>query len=176
MLINSQEDLLSLRGSPQYGEALLRILGSARTWINRAPVGSPAQWELVSVLSTLQAMGFQSVDDLLAECAAAGVAAPPAPPAPNPPPPEPINQTVAAECQRRIYAVASQNCQMNMTAYVASGQASDAEKATFTAALGWVQAMRGAFASLAAAQDATFADDAHWPPCPASVVALAARF
>lgn len=176
MIINSQEDLLSLRGSPQYGEALLRILGSARTWINRAPIGSPAQWELVSVLSTLRAMGFQSVDDLLAECAAAGVAAPPAPPAPNPPPPEPINQTVAAECQRRIYAVASQNCQMNMTAWIASGRASDADKAAFNSALQWVQSMRAAYASLVAARDVTFADDAHWPACPPEAQALAARF
>lgn len=83
---------------------------------------------------------------------------------------------VASECRRRIYAVASQNCQMNMTAWVASGQASDADKAAFAGALGWVQAMRGAFASLAAAQDATFTDDAHWPAVPDGVAALAARF
>ena len=94
-----------------------------------------------------------------------------------PAPVPPFDPTaVSAECQRRIYAVASQNCQMNMTAYVASGRASDADKAAFTAALEWVQAMREAFASLAAAHDATFADDAHWPACPVVVVALAARF
>jgi len=30
-------------------------------------------------------------------------------------------EQIAAECQRRIYAVASRNCQMNMTAWIASG-------------------------------------------------------
>ena len=96
-------------------------------------------------------------------------------PAPIPAPPFDVG-AVASECQRRIYAVASQNCQMNMTAYVASGQASDADKATFAAALGWVQAMRAAFASLVAAHDETFADDAHWPALPDGVAALAAKF
>lgn len=96
-------------------------------------------------------------------------------PAPMPTPAFDVG-AVASECQRRIYAVASQNCQMNMTAWVASGQASDADKAAFAGALGWVQAMRGAFASLAAAQDATFTGDAHWPAVPDGVAALAARF
>jgi len=83
---------------------------------------------------------------------------------------------VAAECQRRIYAVASQNCQMNMTAWIASGQADDNEKAAFNAALGWVQAMRTACAGLIAAGDPAFADERSWPRCPAVVAALAARF
>lgn len=83
---------------------------------------------------------------------------------------------VAIECQRRIYAVASQNCQMNMTAWIASGQADDKDKAAFDAALGWVQAMRAACAGLIAASEAAFADDRSWPVCPATATALAARF
>lgn len=83
---------------------------------------------------------------------------------------------IAGECQRRIYAVASQNCQMNMTAWIASGQADDADKAAFNAALGWVRAMRAACARLLAAGESAFADDRCWPACPATVSTLAARF
>ena len=83
---------------------------------------------------------------------------------------------IAAECQRRIYAVASQNCQMNITAWIASGQASASDKAAFAAALGWVQAMRAACATMTAAEDPAFMDEAAWPTCPPQAAALAARF
>ena len=96
-------------------------------------------------------------------------------PAPAPAPPFDPG-AVAAECQRRIYAVASQNCQMNMTAWVASRQADDADLAAFDAALGWVQAMRSACARLVASREEDFGEDAHWPACPTVVAALAARF
>lgn len=97
--------------------------------------------------------------------------------APDPVPPEPFDaDAVARECQRRIYAVASQNCQMNMTAWIASGRASDADRAAFDAALAWVQAMRAAHAQLVAAKDAGYAQDAWWPVCPADAAAIAARF
>ena len=87
-----------------------------------------------------------------------------------------IAPRVAAECQRRIYAIASQNCQMNMTAWIASGKASAADRLAFDAALGWVQSMRAACAALIAGGDPSFADDARWPTCPAAAAALAARF
>lgn len=87
-----------------------------------------------------------------------------------------IAPRIAAECQRRIYAVASQNCQMNMTAWIASGQASVSDKAAFGAALGWVQAMRAACATPIAAGDQSFAGDAPWPCCPLQAATLAARF
>ena len=83
---------------------------------------------------------------------------------------------VAAECERRIYAVASLNCQMNMTAWVASRQADDVDRAAFDAALGWVQAMRAACARLVASSADDFGQDALWPACPADVAAFAARF
>ncbi len=83
---------------------------------------------------------------------------------------------IAGECQRRIYAVASQTCQMNMTAWIASGQADEGERAAFNAALAWVQAMRAACADLIAAGEAAFADDRSWPTCPTAAVTLAARF
>ena len=81
---------------------------------------------------------------------------------------------IADECQRRIYAVASQNCQMNMTAWIASGQAGADDKAAFDAALAWVQAMRAACARFVAAGGPDSGGD--WPECPPQAAALAARF
>jgi hypothetical protein len=91
MILNTPADLAALKGTPDYAAALQLLLGSTQTWVNQAAAGAPPDWQLVSALSTIQAMGFMSVDALLAECAAVGVAAPPAPPAPAaPPPPGPI--------------------------------------------------------------------------------------
>lgn len=97
--------------------------------------------------------------------AIAAYAAPPFNPAP-----------VKSECQRRIFAVASQNTQMNMMAYVASGLAPTADKNAFKHSLEWVSAMRAASAGLIDDEDVTFADDAHWPACPVDVIELASRF
>lgn len=83
---------------------------------------------------------------------------------------------IKAECQRRIYAVSSQNGQINMTAWVASGQANDADKLAFINALAWVQSMRNACASLIADENAEYFADVHWPDCPGDVVTLASRF
>jgi hypothetical protein len=97
--------------------------------------------------------------------------------APPPPPlPTPTTGMIKAECQHRIYAVASPDCQMNMTAYVASGTATDADKTAFNSSLGWVMAMRAAYATLAGALDPTFARNDHWPACPSDAAALAAKF
>ena len=85
-IINSRSDLDALQGTDAYGEALLVILGSATTWVNTAPEGGAPAWQLVTVLSTIQRMGFLTLEDLLQECAAAGIAAPPPPPQPAPPP------------------------------------------------------------------------------------------
>jgi hypothetical protein len=88
-ILNTPADLAALKGTPDYATALQILLGSTQTWINQAAAGAAPDWQLVSVLSTIQAMGFMTVDDLLAECAAAGVVAPPAPAQPAPPPPAP---------------------------------------------------------------------------------------
>lgn len=83
---------------------------------------------------------------------------------------------VKSECQRRIYAIASQNAQVNMTAYVASGLAPNADKTAFAHSLEWVSAMRAASAGLIDDEDVTFGSDSHWPACPSDVVELASRF
>lgn len=40
----------------------------------------------------------------------------------------------------------------------------------------WIGAMQEACRALIGLQDATFADDGHWPAVPAGVAALASRF
>lgn len=97
----------------------------------------------------------------------------------DPPRPSPAvfdADAVSAECKRRIFAIASTNAQVNMAAARAAGILSSEDEAAFLVGLQWIAAMRAACAGLIAAQDATFAADAHWPPCPAEVVALAAKF
>ena len=91
--------------------------------------------------------------------------------------PPPLDaDAVGAECRRRIYAVASQNAQMNMTAYIASGTANDADKSAFSRFLAWVQDMRAAYAAIIEKQVRGFEHDDRWPQCPPDVVALASRF
>lgn len=92
---------------------------------------------------------------------------------------------ISAECRRRIYAVASQEAQMNMAAalgVISSKTASartDDEKAILAgaeAAIGWVAAMRAAVATLAADADADFTADAAWPDVPPEALAMIQHF
>lgn len=83
---------------------------------------------------------------------------------------------IKAECGRRIVAVASKNAQMNMTAAAASGRLGGGDASTFASALEWVDAMRARCAELIVAQDTNFAVDAKWPPVPAGVADLVARY
>lgn len=87
-----------------------------------------------------------------------------------------LSPAIKAECGRRVFAVASQNCQMNLTAACAAGVLPDADKTTYAQALLWISQMRAKCAALIAAVDADFAADAKWPACPDAVRALAARF
>jgi len=81
----------------------------------------------------------------------------------------------AAECARRIVAVADATAQMNMASYQAAGLFSTAQTATYVSGLTWVAQMRGTWRGLAEA-DADLSADANWPACPADVIALAAQF
>ncbi len=96
-------------------------------------------------------------------------------PSPIPAPPFDAG-AVKAECGRRIYAVASDSAQKNMLANIAAGLMSEADKALFDAGVAWIGAMQEACRALIGLQDATFADDGHWPAVPAGVAALASRF
>jgi hypothetical protein len=94
----------------------------------------------------------------------------------TPVPHTPTSSEIKSECQRRIYAIASPDCQMNMTAYIAAGGATDADKTAFSTSLTWVMAMRAKCITFLDSLDPTFRQDSHWPVCPDSVIALAAKF
>lgn len=83
--------------------------------------------------------------------------------------------TAQQECRRRIFAVADETAQMNLTAARAAGLLTSAQQTTHTAGLGWVADMRAAWGPMADAGDDPF-DDANWPAIPAGVVELAALF
>ena len=92
---------------------------------------------------------------------------------------------VSVECRRRIYAAASAEAQMNISASVAvisckaASARTDDEKATLAGATSmneWVAAMRAACATLSQDSDADFTADAAWPEVPEDVVTLIARF
>lgn len=92
---------------------------------------------------------------------------------------------IKVECRRRIYAAASAETQMNMASMAAVigantlANRTEPEKAAlaaFEASLGWVQAMRGAVATLAAEPSADYQADAAWPACPPAVLALVSQF
>jgi len=86
-IINSRDDLDALRGTDAYPDALRAILGATTTWINDAAAGQPPQWRQVSVGETLAWLDL-TLEDLLQECAAAGIATtnPPSPAVSSPTP------------------------------------------------------------------------------------------
>lgn len=92
------------------------------------------------------------------------------------PPPVDLPAQIKMECERRIYAVADANTQMNMVAAAIAGLLDDDGRAALSKAVQWVGVMRAACVALIAAEDETFQDGAHWPPCPPDVVALAGSF
>ena len=83
-IVNTRQDLESLRGGPDYAAVLRALLGASSTWVNNGDQDSPV-WQQRSVLSQIETLGFSTMDELLQECAAAGVvptqADPPQPPA-----------------------------------------------------------------------------------------------
>lgn len=92
---------------------------------------------------------------------------------------------IAAECRRRIYAVASAETQMNMASAASlisaktASQRSEQEAGVLVgleAALGWVQAMRAKVAEMSADPDAEIYSDESWPDAPAEAVAVASQF
>lgn len=99
-IINSRDDLNALRGSDVYSDALRAILGATTTWVNEALEGEQPLWRQVSVGDTLAHLDL-TLDELLAECAAAGIT-PTNPPAPSsaavtPPTPEVISKRQFAQ-------------------------------------------------------------------------------
>jgi hypothetical protein len=94
-------------------------------------------------------------------------------------------ESARAECRRRIYAVASAETQLNMTSFVTAiglkpaSSRTEEEKAAasaFVVALGWIESMRAAVATIAGDAALDMSAPASWPACPAEVLALANRF
>lgn len=92
---------------------------------------------------------------------------------------------IKAECKRRIYARASAETQMNMTAAAAvvgakpASSRSAAENAILAghaSALQWVADMRENCSTLAADLDSDFRADASWPEPSPEASALVAQF
>lgn len=79
------------------------------------------------------------------------------------------------ECRRRIFAVADETAQMNLTAARAAGLLTSEQQTTHNAGLAWVAAMRAAWEPMAEASEDPL-DDANWPAIPAGVAELAALF
>lgn len=84
-------------------------------------------------------------------------------------------EAVKLECQRRIFAVASRNTQINLASASSAGLLNEAQQGAWVAALGWVVAMRAACPVLAESR-ADFTDDTVWPQLPEGVAELTAQF
>jgi hypothetical protein len=92
-------------------------------------------------------------------------------------PSELISKQIKEECSRRIFATASANSQMNMTAAAAAGMMiSPQDQAAYVAALGWVASMRAACGALISSADADFRQDSKWPDIPEGVSELVAKY
>lgn len=89
---------------------------------------------------------------------------------------EAISPLIKVECQRRIFAVASANTQMNLTAARAAGRLSSGDAAIYDAGLDWIDDMRERCAELIQSASTGFREDGAWPSVPSGLVDLANRY
>ena len=87
-----------------------------------------------------------------------------------------IAKGIREEVARRILSCASTATQMNLAAAAAGGMLSEDQMTAYRAGLAWIAQIRATGASLVAAGDPDFADDAKWPTIPTSAAELAAQF
>lgn len=90
--------------------------------------------------------------------------------------PEVLSPIIKSECERRILVVASRNTQMNLTAAASVGAMDAPSVTTYASAVAWVADMRARCAELIAASDLQYTQDAKWPPLPAGVADLCAKY
>lgn len=96
---------------------------------------------------------------------------------PNPAPPLLIDPgLVNAEGSRRIYLVASDNSQKNMTANYAAGNLSTADEAAFKDGLAWISVIQQTCRTLIADNDFDYQDDSKWTTAPQDFIDLAAKY
>ena len=96
-----------------------------------------------------------------------------------------LTDDIKAECKSRILAVGSLEAQMNLGIRLGICANLQPEHKTAECAqdlndgdcwLCWVQDMRAACASLVLAQDATYAQEVHWPAMPAGLDTFMEKF
>lgn len=98
--------------------------------------------------------------------------------------PLPTEDDIKAECSRRIYEIADDNTQKNLTGYVTTlasipalgGALTPQQKLDmqlFAMSVQWIAEMRGTWPGLVG--DLGYKDDTKWPTCPEDVKSLAAR-
>lgn len=83
---------------------------------------------------------------------------------------------ITAEVERRIFAHASANTQMNMTGAATAGLLTATQMEAYKQGLLWVSSMRSKGAELIASKTADYSSDSHWPKPSAEAVALAEMF
>lgn len=83
---------------------------------------------------------------------------------------------ITNEVERRIFAHASANTQMNMTGAATAGLLTADQMDAYKQGLLWVAAMRSKGAELIANNTEDYLDDKHWPEPSAAAVALADVF
>jgi hypothetical protein len=121
--INTRADLEALIGQPDYAAALKALLGATFVWTNTGTPNAPV-WQKQAALDQIMALGFLSVEDLLAECAAVGIA----PPSQDPPP-APVSPLASPEfvhaAKLRVAAFADE------MAAVVTGPVPESERASW---------------------------------------------
>lgn len=91
-------------------------------------------------------------------------------------PPPDYKFLITNEVERRIFAHASANTQMNMTGAATAGLLTSDQMEAYKQGLLWVAAMRSKGAELIANNTEDYLDDKHWPEPSAAAVALANAF
>ena len=79
---------------------------------------------------------------------------------------------IKAECERRIYKVASEHRQMNMSALAGAGLFDNTQLSAFQSGLAWIKSMREASDNMILNGDVDFTLDSKWPEPPASAIDL----
>ena len=83
---------------------------------------------------------------------------------------------ITNEVERRIFAHASANTQMNMTGAATAGLLTTTQMEAYKQGLLWVSSMRSKGAELIASKTTDYSSDSHWPKPSTAAVALAEMF
>lgn len=82
-------------------------------------------------------------------------------------------EAVNRECERRIYAVASDNAQKNLAARSGRNKLTPEQLVVYDAGLDWIDDMQKAARSIVATNNKSYKDDKHWPAPTQEMINLA---